>query len=247
MPGRAAHRDAVVFDAFVKVSHELVVCAGDRHGHLHRLRLAPRLLRTCDYLVRSQIGQAHVHHHRIVFGQAVEPRARVALARARRGRSHGLEAEAGVVEQRGHLAVLVEAGGQPEGVGEVHAHRRGLEHRVGVVEHRAQQPHERRHAACDIAEADHLVMRHVGRVIEHGVRFDHVFIGEGEKVGRGLVDGVVQTMLRYIRHASIVPRTAARVEARGAVGQGRAAGSRRAHRTATHYSRGIAESRRWSR
>jgi len=106
-----------------------------------------------------------------------------------------------MVEHGGHVAVLVEAGRQAERVGEVDAHHIRFENRVGVVEHRAAQPHERRHLAGDLAEADHLVVGDVGRVVEHEIRLDHMLVCEREQVGGRLVDRVVQTVLRYISHA----------------------------------------------
>ena len=202
--GRPFQRDAVVLDAFVDVPGQVVIGAGDGDGDLQGPGLGPGLLGAGDHLVAAVVGQTHVHHHRIVFGQAVEPRLRVAGAGAGGGRADGFEPEAGVVHQHRHIAVLVQAGGQAERVGEVHAHHRSFEHRVGVVQHLAQQPHQWRDVAGDAAELDHLVVRHVRGVVEHEVRFDDVLVSEREQVGGGFVDGVVPEALGNVGHASIV-------------------------------------------
>ena len=133
--GRAAHRNAVILDTFVQIAGLAVVRAGDRNRHLHALRLRPCVLGARNHHRGTLVGKAHVHHHRIVFRQAVEPWARVAGAGARRGGADRFETEADVVEQHRHLAILVEAGGQAERIGEVDAHHVGFQYRVGVVEH----------------------------------------------------------------------------------------------------------------
>ena len=65
----------------------------------------------------------------------MEPRARIAGAWTGGSGANRFEAEADVVEQHRHLAILVEAGGQAERIGEVDAHHVGFQYRVGVVEH----------------------------------------------------------------------------------------------------------------
>ena len=201
--GRAAHRNAVILDAFVQISGLAVVRAGDGHRNLHALGLRPRVLGTRNHHRGTFVGQADVHHHRIVFRQTMEPRTGIAGAWTGGGGTDRLEAEADVVEQHRHLAILVEAGGQAERVGEVDAHNAGLQHRVGVVEHLAAQPHQRRNVACDLAEFDHLAVRHVGRVVEDEMRLDDVLVAEGEEVGGGFVHGVVPKVFGNVCHGSL--------------------------------------------
>ena len=78
--GGTLHGDAVVFDAFVQIAHLVVVRACDRHAQLHALRAPPGIFGAFDHDVGTIVGQAHVHHHRIVFGQTVEPGAWIAGA-----------------------------------------------------------------------------------------------------------------------------------------------------------------------
>ena len=54
----------------------------------------------------------------------------------------------------------------------------------------------------DLAELDHLVMRHVGRLIEDEIRLDDVFVAEGEEIGGGFVHRIVPKILRNVRHGS---------------------------------------------
>ena len=131
----------------------------------------------------------------------MEPRLRVAGAGAGGRGADRLEAEADVVHEHRHVAVLVEAGGQAERVGEVDAHHGGLQHGVGVVEHLAKQPHERRDALGDVAELDHLVVRHIGGVVEDEIGFDDVLVTESEQVGGCFVHRVVPEVFRNISHA----------------------------------------------
>ena len=132
----------------------------------------------------------------------MEPRPRIAGAWAGRGGTDRFEAETGIVEQDRHLAVLVKTGGKTERIDEVDAHNIGFQHRVGVVEHFTARPHQRRNVLGDLAELDHLVMRHVGRLIENEKRFDDVLVAEGEEIGGGFVHRVVPEILRNIRHGS---------------------------------------------
>lgn len=133
----------------------------------------------------------------------MEPRLFVAGARARGGGAYRFEAETDVIHEHGHFAVLVKACGKAERIGEVDAHHVRFEHRIGVVEHFAAQPHERRDVFGDFAEFDHLIMRHVGLVVEDEIRFDDVLVSEGEKIGGGLVHRVVPKILRNISHGSL--------------------------------------------
>ena len=196
------HGGAVVFDTFVDVAAQLVVRPCDGYGYLHAFGFVPRAFRPGDHLLAAVVGQSDVHDHRIVFGQPVEPWLRIAGAGAGGGGADCFESESGVVEQYGHVTIFVEPRGQAERVVEVYAHNVGFENRVGVVEHFAQQPHERRDVAGDPAEFDHLVVRHVGRVVEHEERFDDVLVAESEKVGGCLVDGVVQRLFGNVTHTS---------------------------------------------
>ena len=202
VPGRPAHRRAVVFDAFIDVSAQFVVRSCDGHGHLHTFRLIPCTFGPRNNPFAAVVGKPDMDDHRIVFRQPVEPWLRIARARACGGRANRFKAESGVVEQHRHVAVLVEAGGQTEGVIEMHAHHIGFENRIGVVEHFAQKPHERRNIACDTAEFNHLVVCHVRCVVEHEERLDDVLVAESEKVGGRLVDGVVQRLFGNVTHAS---------------------------------------------
>ena len=132
----------------------------------------------------------------------MEPWPRIAGAGARRGGADCFEAETGIVEQDRHLAVLVKTGGKTERIDEVDAHHIGFQHRVGIIEHFTARPHQRRNVLGDLAELDHLVMRHVGRLIENEKRFDDVLVAEGEEIGGGFVHRVVPEILRNIRHGS---------------------------------------------
>ena len=201
--GRAAHRNAVILDAFVQIAGLIVIRTRDRHGNLHVARLRPSLFRARNNDFRTLIGKTDMHHHRIIFGQTVEPRLRIAGARTRRGGSDRFEAEAGVVEQHRHLAVLVEAGGKAERIDEVDAHHAGFQHGVGIVEHFTARPHQRRNVLGDLAELDHLVVRHIGRLIEHEMRLDDVLVAEGEEICGGFVHRIVPEILRNIRHGSL--------------------------------------------
>ena len=143
-----------------------------------------------------------MHHHRIVFRQTVEPRLGVARAGTRGGGAYGFEAEAGMVQHHGHLAVLVEAGGQAERVGEIDAHHIRFQNGVGVVEHQLFGEQQRRDVLDDVAELDHLIVCLIGAVVEHEVRFDDVLVAEGEQIGGGFVDGVVPEAFRNVSHTA---------------------------------------------
>ena len=143
-----------------------------------------------------------MHHHRIVFRQTVEPRLGVARAGTRGGGAYGFEAEAGMVQHHGHLAVLVEAGGQAERVGEIDAHHIRFQNGVGVVEHQLFGDQQRRDVLDDVAELDHLIVCLIGAVVEHEVRFDDVLVAEGEQIGGGFVDGVMPEAFRNVSHTA---------------------------------------------
>lgn len=176
---------------FFQIAGFVVVRACDGHGNLHVVSFCPSLLRTRNHDFRSLIGKTDVHHHRIVFRQTMEPWPRIAGAGARRGGADCFEAETGIVEQDRHLAVLVKTGGKTERIDEVDAHHIGFQHRVGIVEHFTARPHQWRDVLGDLAELDHLVMRHVGRLIEDEIRLDDVFVAEGEEIGGGFVHRIV--------------------------------------------------------
>ena len=141
-----------------------------------------------------------MHHHRIVFGQTMEPGLGVARAWAGGGGADRLKAETGVVKQHGHLAVLVEAGGQAERVGEVDSHHIRLQNGIGVVEHHALGKQQWRHVFGHGAKFDHLIMRFIGAMVEHEVRLDDVLIAKSEQVSGGFVDGVVPKAFRNVSH-----------------------------------------------
>ena len=130
----------------------------------------------------------------------MEPRLGVAGARARRGGTHGFEAEPGVVEQHRHLAILVKACGKAERIGEFHAHNLGFQYRIGVVEHLAARPHQRRYALGHLAERNHAVMRLIRRHVEHEIRLDDVLVAEREQVGSSLVHGIMPETLGNVAH-----------------------------------------------
>ena len=143
-----------------------------------------------------------MHHHRIVFRQTVEPRLGVARAGTRGGGAYGFKTEAGMVQHHGHVAVLVEAGGQAERVGEIDAHHIRFQNGVGVVEHQLLGEQQRRDVLDDVAELDHLIVCLIGAVVEHEVRFDDVLVAEGEQIGGGFVDGVVPEAFRNVSHTA---------------------------------------------
>lgn len=111
-----------------------------------------------------------------------------------RGGSYGFKAETCGLENGWQIAVLVEPGTQTERVVEVEPHHVGLKNGIRVVNHLAQEPHERRDFARGATERHRRLVSFIGRHGEDGL-LDPVLVHGLEERRRRLIHCIVNWRL----------------------------------------------------